>query len=105
LPVRSVLAPHMERAPSTETPKPKPKSLALDEQEECKEEKFHLLTLSQHMKQLLEQAEETMSKAKISSLTFGDKQREDKKLECGGLLTEKAPEEEDKGAKKKEDQA
>ncbi|KAF9395696.1 hypothetical protein CPC16_007342 [Podila verticillata] len=86
LPVRSVLAPHMERAPSTETPKPKPKSLALDEQEECKEEKFHLLTLSQHMKQLLEQAEETMSKAKISSLTFGDKQREDKKLECGGLL-------------------
>jgi len=74
----------MERASTAETPKPKPKPQAPEEEGgELKEEKRHPLTLSQCMKQLLEQAEEMMAKAKISSPTSGDKKKEDKKLECG----------------------
>lgn len=69
----------MERAPTAETPKPKPKPQAPEEGGELKEEKCHPLTLSQCMKQLLEQAEEMMSKAKISSPTSSDKKKE----ECG----------------------
>ncbi|KAG0087789.1 hypothetical protein BGZ92_006984 [Podila epicladia] len=80
-PVRSVLAPHRMEDTSAETTTP---------QAEGKEdETVEPLTMSQRMKQLLEQAEEALTKAKTSSAeaskasSSGGDMQEEEKLACG----------------------
>ncbi|KAG0037170.1 hypothetical protein BGZ82_003015 [Podila clonocystis] len=78
-----------ERDPTAETTKPQSTVPQPEEHKEDKEDEVvYSLTLTQGLKQLLEQAEEMMSKVKISTpkaskaSTSGGEEKE-KKLECG----------------------